>query len=103
MKCGLPPTHPQRVLLSEIGKRSFAIEKASAQQCNRLLLQINGDKPFRLHATEVGTHVATKCVLRVEHDRPVRPSPKHHPMPERTIPFFVPLDRKQRTIWQSLP
>lgn len=64
---------------------------------------MNGDKPFRLHATEIGSHMATKRAFRVEHDRSVRPSPKNHPMPEGASTLFVPFDGEQRTIRQGLP
>ena len=68
-----------------------------------LLYRTNSNEPFRPHAAEVGAHVATKCALRVEHDRPARPSPKYHPMPERTIPLFVPFDGEQSKIRQGIP
>ena len=61
------------------------------------------NEPFRLDATEIGPYMSAKCALRVEHDRPAWPAPKHHPMPERTILFFVPFDSEQRTIGQRLP
>ena len=47
--------------------------------------------------------MVAKCALRIEHDRPVSPSPKHHPMPERATLLSMPFYREQRTIRQILP
>jgi hypothetical protein len=56
------------------------------------------NEPFRLHTTKLGPYMSAKCAFRIEHDRPARPAPRHHPMPERAIPFFAPFDGEQRTI-----
>ena len=52
------------------------------------------NEPFRLDTTEISPYMSAKCAFRIEHDRPARPTPKHHPMPEHTIPLFVPFDGK---------
>ena len=84
-------------------RKGLVIAERSAQGCSRFLYRVNRDEPFRLHATEVGAHMVPKFTLRVEHNRPTRSSPKHHPMPERTTPFSVPFDGEQRKIRQGVP
>src|ERR1043166_6843159 len=103
MKCGLPPTQAQPVLPSEIRRTRLVIARVIGFHCSRLLHRVNWPTPFWSHTTEVGPYVASKCALRIEHDRSARASPKHAQMPTCSAPIFVPFDSEQRKSRQGLP
>src|SRR2546421_12114109 len=92
------PARPQRVKARGVPSRHVEglndARTPLADFFSILLHRANRNEPLRLHAAEVGAHMATEYALRIEHNRPTRPSPKHHPMPARTIPLFVPFDAR---------
>src|SRR2546421_669763 len=72
------PARPQRVKARGVPSRHVEglndARTPLADFFSILLHRANRNEPLRLHAAEVGAHMATEYALRIEHNRPTRPS-----------------------------